>query len=174
MEEKENVVVGETQNDGVVENKPQEKTYSQAEVDELIKGRFTQEQVNKMIEDRIKRIKPPTKAEVMSQDKMELNKVRGEMQNLQLKMAGYEKQVALSKYDIADEYLKYVDYEVLHKTNKNKDYATALEEFFKEEANQRFLKGKEHTSPVPRPKNSNDMKNEQVENMNLRKMFGLK
>lgn len=174
MEEEKNVEVEETQNNEVAEDKPQEKTYTQAEVDALIKGRFTQEEVNKMIEDRLKRVKPPTKAEIQTQDKLELERVRGEMQNLQLKMAGYEKQVAMSKYDIADEYLKYVDYEVMHKVNKNKDYATALEEFFKDEANTRFLKGKEHTSPVPRPKNSNDMENKEVQSAELRKMFGLK
>lgn len=176
MEQEEVVKAPEegVKNDEVVENKPQEKTYTQAEVDELIKGRFTQQEVNKMIEDRLKRVKPPTRAEIQSQDRMELNKVRGEMQDLQLKMADYEKQVALSKYDIADEYLKYVDYEVMHKVNKNKDYATALGEFFNEEVNQRFLKGKEHTSPVPRPKNSNDMENKQVQSAELRRMFGLK
>lgn len=151
-----------------------EKTYSQKEVDELLKNRLTQEQVNEIIEKRLAREKGkavPTDAN--NGNNSELVRVKGEVQNLQLKLAEYEKKVALAKYRIDEKYQDYVNYKVLHSVSKDKDYATALEEFFKDEENKRYLEGAEIQKPTPRPKNSNSLENEKATDNNLRAMFGL-
>lgn len=148
-----------------------ERTYSQAEVDEMLKGKFTQEQVNDIVEKRLARVKEKSQT---TNESEELARVRGEISSLQLKLVEYERQNALSKYKIDDRYQDYVDYKVLHATNKDKDYATALEEFFKDEENKKYLVGEsQQERPVPRPKNSNSMENKNATDNNLRAMFGL-
>lgn len=146
-----------------------ERTYTQKEVDEMMRGKLTQEQVNEIIEKRLAR----AKVSANSNDGEEVVKVREELQSLQLKLAQYEKQVALAKYRIDEKYQDYVDYKVLHMTSKDKDYATALEEFFKDEDNKKYLQGETLARPIPRPKNSNSMQNEKASDNNLRAMFGL-
>lgn len=176
MEENENIQNTETATENAgeqeVEKQPDEvveKTYTQKEVDELLKGKLTQEQVNEIVEKRLAR------AKVSSNGNEELTKVKGEVASLQLKLAEYEKKVALSKYKIDEQYQDYVNFKVLHMTDKNKDYATALEEFFNDEENKRFLVGEIASKPpVPRPKNANSLENERASDNNLRAMFGLK
>ena len=150
-----------------------EKTYTQKEVDELLKNRLTQEQVNEIIEKRLAREKVKTPQSASGNNNNELVKVKGEVQNLQLKLAEYEKKVALAKYRIDEQYQDYVNYKVLHNVSKDKDYATALEEFFKDEANKRYLEGSDTQRPTPRPKNANSLENEKAADNNLRSMFGL-
>lgn len=153
---------------------PTEKTYTQADVDKLLKGRFTQEQVNEMIEKRLSRVKKndvPASTDFASKE--ELARVKGDYAGLQLKLAEYEKELALGKYKIDEQYKDYVDYKVLHATDKDKDYATALEEFFAQEENKRYLEGAGVKAPMPRPRNSNTLENTRVADNNLRAMFGL-
>lgn len=153
---------------------PTEKTYTQADVDKLLKGRFTQEQVNEMIEKRLSRVKKnDVSASTDFASKEELARVKGDYAGLQLKLAEYEKELALGKYKIDEQYKDYVDYKVLHATDKDKDYATALEEFFAQEENKRYLEGAGVKAPMPRPRNSNTLENTRVADNNLRAMFGL-
>lgn len=155
------------------QQEPTEKTYTQADVDKLLKGRFTQDQVNEMIKERLSRVKKndaPVSVDVATNE--ELTRVKGDLQSMQLKLAEYEKEVALGKYKIDEQYRDYVDYKVLHMTDKDKDYATALEEFFGVEENKRYLEG-ESRPPMPRPRNSNTLVNEKASDNSLRAMFGL-
>lgn len=153
---------------------PTEKTYTQADVDKLLKGRFTQEQVNEMIEKRLSRVKKndaPASTDFASKE--ELARVKGDYAGLQLKLAEYEKELALGKYKIDEQYRDYVDYKVLHATDKDKDYATALDEFFAQEENKRYLEGTSVKAPMPRPRNSNTLENIKVADNDLRAKFGL-
>lgn len=155
------------------QQEPVAKTYTQADVDKLLKGRFTQDQVNEMIKERLSRVKKndaPVSVDVATNE--ELTRVKGDLQSMQLKLAEYEKEVALGKYKIDEQYRDYVDYKVLHMTDKDKDYATALEEFFANEENKRYLEG-EARPPMPRPRNSNTLVNAKASDNNLRAMFGL-
>lgn len=153
------------------EPKVTEKTYSQADVDKLLKGRFTQEQVNEIVEKRLSRAK--TQAPVSnSAESEELARVKSDLSSMQLKLAEYEKQVALGKYKINEQYKDYVDFKVVHNTDKNKSYEQALEEFFADEENKRYLEGAERPS-MPRPRNTNSSENSNAQSNELRAMFGL-
>ena len=157
----------------VPQQEPVAKTYTQEDVDKLLKGRFTQDQVNEMIKERLSRVKKndaPVSVDVATNE--ELTRVKGDLQSMQLKLAEYEKEVALGKYKIDEQYRDYVDYKVLHMTDKDKDYATALEEFFADEENKRYLEG-EARPPMPRPRNSNTLVNVKASDNNLRANFGL-
>lgn len=160
----------DTSADGNNAEQPTEKTYSQKEVDEMLKGMFTQEQMNEVIEKRLARVKN------VPQNSNEYENVKSQLQDLQLKLAGYEKEVALSKYKIGEEYQDYIDYKVLHMTGKDKSYAQALEEFFSKEENKKYLINDnqiQNKPNIPRPKNSNSLVNEKAVDNNLRAMFGL-
>ena len=155
-------------------NKDSERTYSQKEVDEMLKGKFTQEQVNEIVEKRLARVKATNNAPQNTSDS-ELKNVRGELQNLQLKLAGYEKEVALSKHKIKEDYKDFIDYKILHMTNKDKSYAQALDEFFGNEENKKYLEEEQIAQrPIPRPKNTNTMVNERAVDNDLREAFGLR
>ena len=81
-------------------------------------------------------------------DKVPLSEVK----NLQLKIADYEKKLALSKYDIDDSFRAFVEYSVLRNVSKEKSYEKAVEEFFADENNKRYLRGGK-TFNMPRPQN---------------------
>ena len=156
----------------VPQQEPVEKTYTQADVDKLLKGRFTQEQVNEMIKERLSRVKKNEPQTIEPSSNEELTRVKGDLASMQLKLAEYEKEVALGKYKINEQYRDFVDYKVLHMTDKDKDYATALEEFFADEANKKYLES-EVKPPVPRPRNSNTLENGNATDNSLRANFGL-
>lgn len=141
-----------------------ERTYTQKEVDEMLKDKFTQEQVNDIVEKRLARVK---KAEPND----DLKNANSRIEALETEIAGYKREVALSKYSIDEKYQDYIDFKV---KQSGKDYATALKEFFDLEENKKYLVEESQPSrPVPRPKNSNSMENERAIDNDLRAMFGL-
>lgn len=152
------------------EAKETAKTYTQQEVDELLKGKFTQEQVNEIVEKRLSRIKKNTNEE-KDTNLIELEKVKNELFNMQLKLAEQEKTSALAGYKIDEQFVDYVDYKVLHLTNKDKDYATALKEFMEGEG-AKYVESQPQIK-MPRPTNT-DTLNEDAEAISkMRKAMGL-
>lgn len=126
------------------------KTYSQAEVDELLKGRFTQDQVNTMIEKRLNREKVKSKSVQNVDNTSEVERYKSELLKSQVKLAEYEKRVALADYQIQDEYKGYVDYVVTHNTNKDKSYGEALKEYMAGDG-AKYIK--QNIPSTPRPDN---------------------
>lgn len=161
------------------------KTYTQAEVDDLMKNRFTQEQVNKMIEQRLNREKKPVKVDQKAEPKPavtpqvsqtvnneELTKVRTQLRDTQIQLAKYEKESALAGYQIDEDYKEFVNYKVLRLVNKDKDYKTALAEFMQGEG-QKYLSNGGKIS-MPRPKNTGTVDDTQSVTDKMRKAMGLK
>lgn len=159
------LVEGTTTENGAtekVESSNVPKTYSQSEVDGMLKNRFTQEQVNAIIEKRLNREKtknPETVSQNSVQKPVEDKSkfYQSELVKAQIKMVEYEKQIALSKYQIDDKYKNYIDYVATRNTNKDKTYNQALDEFMAGEGLQ-YLK--QQVGTTPRPENVGTQMNE--------------
>lgn len=152
------------------------KTYTQAEVDELLKGKFTQEQVDAFVEKRL--IRERKEREKLEEAKAvepvnneQLNKVKSELVDAQVQLAKYEKETALANYEIKDEFKEYVDFKVTRATNKDKDYATALKEFMESEG-QGFVRNASSVV-MPRPQNTNQLSSDEDAIAKMKKAFGL-
>lgn len=165
MSDNQQVVTATTQNagEGVAPVQNEQKQTSNLQKKERT---YTQAEVNKMIADRVARMK------------RQPAKVNGNLQKqvatLQGQLAQYEIQLANSKHNIAEGYEDYVRYKVLHRTNKDTSYEKALTEYLESEEGRRFVKDdKAVVKTQPRPKNSNTMESS-TPNKDLRKMFGLK
>ena len=138
----------------------------QKQVSDKPERTYTQAEVNKIVADRLARVKKqPVKAN---------GNLQKEVARLQGQLAQYEIQLANSKHNIAEGYEDYVRYKVLHNTNKDKSYEKALGEFLESEEGRKFVKTEERVpKPQPRPKNSNTMESKTA-NSDLRRAFGLK
>ena len=168
--------VEENKADAVVEETKVAKTYTQAEVDELLKGKFTQEQVDAFVEKRL--IRERKEREKLEEAKAvepvnneQLTKVKSELVDAQIKLAKYEKETALANYEIKDEFKEYVDFKVTRATNKDKDYATALKEFMESEG-QGLVKNASSVV-MPRPQNTNQLSSDEDAIAKMKKAFGL-
>lgn len=168
MENNENVETTTTENVGATEQttkEPEVKTYTQEEVDAMLKDRYTQEQVNDIVSKRLAREKEKVKPTPKSNDAT---------QGLQLKLEATERKLAMSQYDIDDDYKDYVEYKVVHMTGKNKDFATALKEFMGAETSKKFVKGNNNKVEMPRPSNVGNNDESLARAESLRKAMGLK
>lgn len=134
-------------------NKPKERMYSQAEVDRIIQDRLAREK------------RKPMKESTGFQKQVAV---------LQNQLAQYEKQLAQSKYKIAEEYADYVDYKVLHMTNKDTSYEQALKSYLEGDGKRYLHIDEPPVAKQPRPKNSNTMENTKAQSNDLRKNFGLR
>jgi hypothetical protein len=153
--ENEQVKTAETINAGEVETA---ETVNKAGAEKNFKWTAEQQaEINKLIQERIIRDRKARekennvpKKEVTQErvDKVPLSEVK----SLQLKIADYEKKLALSKYDIDDSFRAFVEYSVLRNVSKDKNYEQAVEEFFADENNKRYLRGGK-TLNMPRPQN---------------------
>ena len=138
----------------------------QKQVSDKPERTYTQAEVNKIVADRLARVKKqPAKAN---------GNLQKEVAKLQGQLAQYEIQLANSKHNIAEGYEDYVRYKVLHRTNKDTSYEKALGEFLESDEGKRFVKTEEKVSkPTPRPRNSNTMESN-APSGDLRRYFGLK
>lgn len=136
------------------------KTYTQAEVDEIKKGLFTQEQVNKMIEGRLAREKKEVQPAPVAEN-TEVETLKSQLLQAQNQLAEYEKKVAIAGYSIDNEFKDYVDYKVSQMTSKDKDYATALKEFMSGEG-QKYIQSNGSKVSMPRPQNTDDGNSEET------------
>lgn len=165
MSDNQEVVTATTENAGeVVDTEAKEpKTTS----DEPKQKMFTQEEVDRIVADRLARAKKqPAKVN---------DGLQKQVASLQNQLAQYEMALAKSKYKIAEGYEDYVDYKVLHRTNKDVSYEQALKEYLEDEG-KKFLQTEDEPKVAkqqPRPKNSNTMESANPTN-ELRKYFGLK
>lgn len=119
-----------------------------------------QTEINAMIEKRLIRERkawekehnvPKTPKKEVTQERVDKVPL-SEVKNLQLKIADYEKKLAISKYDIDDGFKDFVEYKILRNVSKDKNYEKAVEEFFADENNKRYLRGGK-TLNMPRPQN---------------------
>lgn len=165
MSDNQQVVTATTENAGeqVVAQVEEPKTAS----NEPKQRTFTQEEVDKIVADRLARAKKqPMKAN---------DNLQKQVATLQNQIAQYEMALAKSKYKIAPDYEKFVDFEVMHRTNKEVSYEQALKDYLEGEG-KKFLQVEEEPKVAkqqPRPRNSNTMESS-APNSDLRKMFGLK
>lgn len=140
MEEIKSVETANTQNNAGVEKietpKREERT-------------FTQKDLNTIVEKRISRAKKEWESKKQPEPEKP-KESKSEVFELQKQLAKYEKELALSKYQIDDRDKDYVEFKVLRAVNKDKNYETALNEFFTDEANKRYLK---NSGSMPRPAN---------------------
>ena len=117
---------------GAVENtdKVETKSFTQAEVDELIKQRIERER-----------------------KKFEKTNPQTEVEQLKAELHKYKTDAELSKVNVEDEFKEYVAYKVNEKVGDEKDFATALKEFFEIESNKKYLKSASKPINMPRPEN---------------------
>lgn len=175
MSDNQEVVTATTENAGeVVDTQAQEP---KATSDEPKQKMFTQEELDKIVTERVARERRALEKEFKEKGKN--SKVNDNLQkqvaDLQNQLAQYEMALAKSKYKIAPDYEDFVDYKVLHRTNKDVSYEQALKEYMEEEG-KKFLQAEEEPKVAkqqPRPKNSNTMESANPTN-ELRKYFGLK
>ena len=177
MENEKEPLVEATPTEPVVEEPKAEptpevaKTYTQAEVDEMLKGKFTQEQVNEIIEKRLNREKDKQAKADPVVDAEQLEKVKADLVSTQSELAEYKKKVALSEYEIDEQFKEFVDYKVSSATSSNKDYATALKEFMGGDG-AKYLKTPAKVT-MPRPENTNQLSSEEIAEEKLKRAFGL-
>lgn len=174
MENEKEPLVEATPTEEVKADEPKQeevaKTYTQAEVDEMLKGKFTQEQVNEIIEKRLNREKDKqAKAEPVV-DTEQLDKIKSELATTQNELSEYKKKVALAEYDIDEQYKEFVDYKVSSSTTEEKDYATVLKEFMANDG-AKYCKTKS-TVVMPRPENVTTLSSDQLAEEKLKKAFG--
>jgi len=117
---------------GAVENtdKVETKSFTQAEVDELIKQRIERER-----------------------KKFEKGNPQSEIEELKAELTKYKNNAELSKFNVEDEFRDYVEYKAKEKVGEDKDFATALKEFFEIESNKKYLKSASKPINMPRPEN---------------------
>lgn len=115
-----------TENVDKVETKP----YTQAEIDEIINKTIAKERK------RYEKANPQT-----------------EIEELRSELTKYKNNAELSKFNVEDEFKDYVEYKVNEKVGNEKDFATALKEFFENESNKKYLKSASKPINMPRPEN---------------------
>lgn len=109
--------------DEVVEQ-PKENMAEPVKVDEPKKAEkpvktFTQEEVDKIVADRLARVKP-------SNETADWQK---KVDELQEKVGNYEKDIALKDAEISKEYFDFVKFQVSKQATDGKDFKTALSEY---------------------------------------------
>lgn len=110
-----------------VEETTTEKTFTQAEVEEIVKKRLARaEKKQAPVEDVVK--------------------------ELQEQVASYERKLAMKDCEIADEYREFVEFKVGQLVTDSKPFAKALTEFVSGEG-KKYLKVKEELPKTPRPDN---------------------
>ena len=115
-----------------VENtdKVETKPYTQAEIDEIINKTIAKERK------RYEKANPQT-----------------EIEELRSELTKYKNNSELSKYNVEDDFKDYVEYKVKEKVGNEKDFTTALKEFFENESNKKYLKSASKLINMPRPQN---------------------
>lgn len=125
----------------------QDKKTDSAEKDSKKEKLFTQDEVNKMISDRVERMK--------KQPSEETGNLQKTVEILQNQLAQYEKELAQSKFDIKPEFVEFVDYKVSRMVNEEVNYEKALAEYMRGEG-QIYLGKKPAETPaitMTRPEN---------------------
>lgn len=128
-------------------NSVEGKMYSQADMDKIIGERLARER------------------------KSYQSKYMSQVKDLQMKLASYEREVAMSKYQIDDEYADYVNFKVAHMTNDKVSYEDALNEFMSGEG-ARYAKAQKGVS-IPRPQNTNGGVETEMQKL-IREKYGKK
>lgn len=106
---------------------PAEKTFTQAEVEEIVKKRLA----------RVEKKQAP---------------VEDVVKDLQAQVASYERKLAMKDCEIDDNYREFVEFKVGKMVGDGKDFATALAEYISGEG-KKYLKVKEELPKTPRPDN---------------------
>lgn len=106
---------------------PAEKTFTQKEVDEMIKQRLA----------RVEKKQAPVEDEVKA---------------LKEQVASYERKLAMKDVNIEDEYRDFVEYKVGKMVTAEKDFSTALGEFVAGEG-KKYLHNVDNVKTTPRPEN---------------------
>ena len=117
---------------GAVENtdKVEAKPYTQAEIDDIVNKTVAKERK------RYEKINP-----------------QSEIEELKAELTKYKNNAELSKFNVEDEFKEYVEYKAKEKVGEDKDFATALKEFFEIESNKKYLKSASKPINMPRPEN---------------------
>lgn len=121
-----------------------------------IEKKFTQAEIDTMIEKRLARAKKDwekSKVDVkLATDQPKTNEADKQVKDLQIKLAKYEQDLTLAKYPVEEEFVDFVKFKILRSVSKDKSYQVATDEFFADENNQRYLKGNSGQG-MPRPQN---------------------
>ena len=117
----------------------------QNSVNEVKAKTYSQDEVNKIVADRLARER---KKQPQQQPTTDLSGYKKTIAQMSIAMARMEKQMAQSKFDISPEYMDYVDYVVSHKTNQDTSYDKALADFMENDG-KRYLRN----IATPRPQN---------------------
>lgn len=161
----------QTNTETVVENQGFDATkqYTQKEFEELVN-----KAIQDKVESRLARAKRNWEDKKKSEPKSD-GKYLKQVQELQLKNIEYEKQLALAKYDIPDDFKEFVSFKIKNNVSKNKTYAQAVEEFFADEANKKYLNnGEKQAITTPRIVNAGKDDGLAKQREALRKAMGLK
>ena len=165
--------------DGQPAQEPEVKTYTQEQVDNMIKKRLAR-QDNKF-EKEFKNSEEykaygewkeaqKTEGEKIRQQVEDYNNLKSEFNSLQSELNAYRNKDILRSQNIEDKYLDYVNFEVSKNVTEEKDYQTALNEYL--EANPHYGKGESKSKLTTGQRHSN-INSEEADLDTLRRQMGL-
>lgn len=131
-----------------VVEQPKEQVAEPSKVDEPKKVEkpvktFTQEEVDKIVADRLARVKP-------SNETAEWQKKVDELQD---KVSNYEKDLNLKDANISAEYFDFVKFQVSKQATNGKDFKTALNEYLAGEGKKYVAVAEQPAIKMTRPEN---------------------
>lgn len=125
---------------GEVETVTTQNTGTEAQVTEAEKM-FTQAEIDEIVKQRVDR----------ERKKFEKANPQEEVEQLRNELTRYKNEIEMSRYNVNDDFKDYVMFKV--NGVKDKDFATALKDFFADEANKKYLKEEAKPITMPRPNN---------------------
>ena len=169
MEEIQKVETAETENNaGKVETVATKK-------EQVAEKTFTQKQVNEMVLKRLERAEKEWEKKYKQSENQKNVVDKSELFEMQKQLAKYERELALSRYPISDEFKEFVQFKILRNVGKDKSYSQAIDEFFADEQNKRFLANAENKKiNTPRVQNMGNGDESKLKSQAIRTAMGLK